>query len=562
MKRLVIIILVLAAVGTAVYFVARKYVESPDLARQLKERLVQLVAEKSNGLYQLSIGEINIDADNTSAVLKDIRLQTDSVLLGQLIENRVSPAVVYDFSLDNLIIKNVDILSFLNENSARLKTITVSGGKLVIRRLGRGKDSVAVASEPRHEVLKSVRRSLREVRIDTVHINDIDFRYVNLKKQEQKLKKLHIDLYSIAIDSTALHDSTRIFFAKQIMVSMDSISLPVAKNMYRLSAEKLVLAAGEKRITTIHQLRFLPVSGKSLEALAAETGKQRDVFRLKVSDLTIHDFDYMALLEDSAIVAGSVILKKPVLQVFNDKSQQPPTESKVGKYPIQLLAKLPYGVRIPRVEIEQGSVTYQEKNEQGNDIGNISFDQVNGSVGPLRFSSAGTFAVKAEFRARFMSRSPMHVRFDFPVSRNGQFSVRARFDPFEVEQLNQAALPLGSMKLKEGKVTRLDFEIKGDNTSATGTTTMNYEGLKVEVMKSDDGEDYKKRGLLTLFANKFVLNKDNKPGDRHKDTYTASYKRVTTKSYFNLVWKTLFYGVKANTGVGLKGRDKERARIH
>jgi hypothetical protein len=56
MKRLVIIILVLAAVGTAVYFVARKYVESPDLARQLKERLVQLVAEKSNGLYLLSIG--------------------------------------------------------------------------------------------------------------------------------------------------------------------------------------------------------------------------------------------------------------------------------------------------------------------------------------------------------------------------------------------------------------------------------------------------------------------------------------------------------------------------
>ena len=91
---------------------------------------------------------------------------------------------------------------------------------------------------------------------------------------------------------------------------------------------------------------------------------------------------------------------------------------------------------------------------------------------------------------------------------------------------------------------------------------MTYEGLKVDVMKFEGEDEYKKRGLMTLLANKFVLNKDNKPGDRHKDTYTTTYQRVTTKSYFNLVWKTLFYGVKANTGVGLKGRDKERARIH
>jgi hypothetical protein len=178
MKRLMIIILALAAIATAVYFVARKYVESPDLARQLNERLVQLVAEKSNGLYRLSIGEIDIDADNTSAVLKDIRLGTDSALLEQLKENRIQPTVVYDFTLDHLIIKNVDIFSFLNENSARLKTITVSGGSLVVRRLGRGNDSAATTEEPKQEVLKSVRRSLREIMIDTVHINDIDLRYV------------------------------------------------------------------------------------------------------------------------------------------------------------------------------------------------------------------------------------------------------------------------------------------------------------------------------------------------------------------------------------------------
>jgi hypothetical protein len=268
------------------------------------------------------------------------------------------------------------------------------------------------------------------------------------------------------------------------------------------------------------------------------------------------------LLEDGEIVARSVLLKKPVLEVFNDKSKQPPTESKVGKYPIQLLAKIPYQVRIPLVEIEQGSVTYFEKNEKGTDIGKIPFDQVTGTIGPLRFSASGNAAVKAEFRARFMSRSPMQVRFDFPVSKNGRFSVRAHFGPFDAEQLNQATLPLGSMKMKEGTVTRLDFNITGDNTTATGNITMNYEGLKIEAMKGNDEDGYKKRGLMTLLANQFILHKDNKPDDRHKDTYTISYQRVTTKSYFNLVWKTLFYGVKANTGVGLKGRDKERARIH
>lgn len=65
-----------------------------------------------------------------------------------------------------------------------------------------------------------------------------------------------------------------------------------------------------------------------------------------------------------------------------------------------------------------------------------------------------------------------------------------------------------------------------------------------------------------MLANNFLLHENNLAGDQNKDSYTASYQRVPTKSFFNLIWKTVFYGIKANTGIGARGNDRERARIH
>lgn len=81
----------------------------------------------------------------------------------------------------------------------------------------------------------------------------------------------------------------------------------------------------------------------------------------------------------------------------------------------------------------------------------------------------------------------------------------------------------------------------GDNYNAKGSETLLYEDLKIEVLKSDSS-DNKKKGFQTFLAN--ALMKNSNPTNGVTKTEEINYQRDITKSFFNLVWKSIFSGAK------------------
>ena len=78
----------------------------------------------------------------------------------------------------------------------------------------------------------------------------------------------------------------------------------------------------------------------------------------------------------------------------------------------------------------------------------------------------------------------------------------------------------------------------GNNSGTRGTYNIKYSGMKVDLLKVDDGTgELQKRGLLSALANLAVRS--------NVDTRTeATKERDHTKSFFNLTWKSIFEGVK------------------
>ena len=562
MKKIILIIgaLVLVAAGVG-YWYFKKYLKSADFSQSMRDRLTELVRDKSNGRYSISIGEIYLNPDKQSASVRDIRLLPDTTL--------ITTGMLYSVQLDNLLLKQVDIAALLANQSVNLGNITVAGGKIDISNLGKPiattQDTTQKAGvkENKHKLFTSLQQSpLTGIQIDSLQLDQVELVYHNHNKKTQSIKNMHIDLIGLAIDSSAMVDTSRVLFSKAVTIAIDSINVPVSNDKYRLKADKLLLSMGEKNMALVKNLALQSIPVRSMEAAAAATGVQKDVYDLKLKEITANGFDYTALLEDSTIIATSVLLSEPSLSVFNDKTNPPATESKLGKYPHQLLRKLPYKTDIGTVLIENGSVLYQEKNEKGDGIGKVVFTRINGKLGPLLDDGIQPQPLRANFEAWFMDKAKTTVQFDFPVSNDGQFIVSARFSPFAASILNAATLPLGNTKIASGDIRRLDFTVKGNSNAARASTTLTYTNLKIEVMKGDQASGFQKRGLLTAIANNFVLTNTNLPGDKHKDQTSATYRRVLSKSFFNLVWKSVFYAVKENVGVGWMGKDKERAVIH
>jgi hypothetical protein len=65
--------------------------------------------------------------------------------------------------------------------------------------------------------------------------------------------------------------------------------------------------------------------------------------------------------------------------------------------------------------------------------------------------------------------------------------------------------------------------------------------------RDDDTKEIKKKGLTSFIANVIVKNDNPKNGDLR--TVDPKYDRDIHKSFFNLVWKTIFTGMKKTVGV-------------
>ena len=111
-------------------------------------------------------------------------------------------------------------------------------------------------------------------------------------------------------------------------------------------------------------------------------------------------------------------------------------------------------------------------------------------------------------------------------------------------ELTPITRPLALVEIKSGYVQEVTFNMQGNERSAAGTVKLIYNNLKIRILKRDeDTHELKRKGLLSLFANVLAVN-DSNPRDGELHIAHPRYSRDPRKSFFNLVWKTLFTGVK------------------
>ena len=91
---------------------------------------------------------------------------------------------------------------------------------------------------------------------------------------------------------------------------------------------------------------------------------------------------------------------------------------------------------------------------------------------------------------------------------------------------------------------------------------MYYSDLKVELLKEgEDGAPIKKKGLLSFLANTLVIYDANPAKNKPLRVAQVDFKRAPTSSFFSLLWKGLFSGMRESLGIGgMKVEDPAKVR--
>ena len=520
-----------------------KKVSGADLRPLFIERMQLLLKKGSNGLYDLSVGDMTLDVLASTLVFKNVKMTPNAIRLDSLRRIDEAPNDVYTVSFDQLQVEGINIDDALTNKTMDYKLVKLVRPVIIIHHK---KDGQKKGKAAREEFSQRFLKDMEKLSIKKLVVEEGDITVRNDAKNgsPNRLKHVSVILHDFLVDSTTRNEKDRFLFAKKATLSFKDYERPTPDGLYRLKVYNVMVKAPQQQIT---------LTGFSFSSPFDKTEfvkKQKlsnELYNVSLPSVTISGVDWWTLLNEEEVVADVVSVPAGKLSIYLDRRLPP--KNKMGNFPNQLIMKMPMRMNIGKLDISNLDFSYSEYNPVSQQSGTLYIDNVKLNTSNVSNMHTKPMAVKGT--GLFMHTVPMQADFVFDMAnhRSGKFSAFIKMQGFERSRVNSFVMPMGMMKIEEGTVQSGEANISGDQWKANGNVVILYKDLKLHLLEKDKGEKaLDKKGFTTLVANLFVLKKSNPKGDDASRREQASFKRIPEGGFFMLVWKTMLVGILKTIG--------------
>jgi hypothetical protein len=278
--------------------------------------------------------------------------------------------------------------------------------------------------------------------------------------------------------------------------------------------------------------------------------KQKAMEVIEFYKASFTNFQLDRFVNNNIIAADSIIVERPGIKIFVDKSYPPLLESKIGTYPHQRLLGSDATVMIKGMEIKNANIEYTEKAEKTKQEGTVKFRNLNLLVSNVTNDSLSIRQNNkciAQAEGLILNKSPIKASFVFYLdSTNGAFDVTGSISDVGKEELNALAVPLANVQFQTFNLSRLEFALHGDDYSTKANVRMLYKDLFVVIRKKNEATGlYENKKFLTKIINKYTLHSSNpSPGQQERTAKEVIRLRVSSHGFFGLIWKSVFSGMQ------------------
>ncbi len=373
-------------------------------------------------------------------------------------------------------------------------------------------------------------------------------KFVPIQKDRFDIGKVSLRLQRIEASRISEFERNPLRFIHEANLDITFVKLTSKDSMYNFNLNDIKINSLEKKLY-MGEIVTKPVAGE--EAFAHRYPYQKDRFDISMKDVTVDGIG-MENLFDHKFFASQITVGNTIARIYRDLNKPVEPVSRVGGYPSQLLKKIDFPINISKAVLPVLFLEYREKQALNNRTGTIRFYNTHLELTNITNINSGNKennSMDATFQTSVLNSIPLKGTFRFfPGDENGAFEFRGEAGSFNAVSFNPISVPMALVKVKTGHISEISFDLRGDNFRASGPFSMKYENLKIEVLKKDVFADtVRKRGLASLLANIIVKNSNPLNGEFRK--VTAMHERNIHKSFFNLVWKTVFNGIKSTVGI-------------
>ncbi|MFC4211703.1 hypothetical protein ACFOWA_10950 [Pedobacter lithocola] len=521
----------------------------------LTEKIKQGVYNGSNHLYKIDFKSININVITGSLALRDVTLTPDTMVFDSLKTQKKAPAHIYELKLKKLQVTRVGILTAYFKKQVIIKEIKLDKPSInmIFNKVPKNTDTVKVEKS----LYDQISQTFKSIRVGAIKIVDADFDYINksgIKQTKNSIKHLDITVKDFLLDSLSGKDTTRFYYTKDISFQLAGYKSTTKDKMYAMKVDTISGSAATKKIT-IKGFKLTPLYSEL--TFARKYKIQKDRYNLAFDRVEFNGVDFIGLNSDQKLHAKSLNIGPAKVEIF--MSRESPTQPGLDKgknYPHVALKRLNIPTIIDTIRLKNIDLKYAEYNPASKKTGSIDFKSLSGNIlnvtnDSLRLTK-NNHAV-ANLNTLLMGYSKLNLKIDFNLTdNNGAFAYSGSMGKFDMRQLNSLSKNLGLIEIESGNIQKIDFKATGNLRSASGTLNMLYTNLKVKLLSDNiDGEGTKEKGLLSFLANAVLVKDENpKKGEEIRKAQMTN-SRIASASFFNLMWKTIFVGIKDIVGVSI-----------
>jgi hypothetical protein len=461
-------------------------------------------------------------------------LKADRFSQTDLLQNKVM------IDLRNSRVSGISTNAFIINRQLKADSLTTDGGVLGIYRIEKATGD--------SEILEMDNDFFDEALVKNIRLGNTDL-YLFDRNNKSAVPITLKNIKFNAFDLDSVYSGTnimRLIENSKWNLSADGTSFITTDKMYRIGIGPFVLD-NEKSVITIKEATVKPLASRA--AFVKSLRFQKDLYDLQFNNVKLTGADVKKLITNRMIIAEEAGMQ-PILKIFNDRTVDPDTVSKIGLYPQQILQKLRTPVYIKTIRANNASVIYTERGALSKQTGVVTFDNITGTI--RNFTNIDSYKKKNSLMVmnadcKFLKMALIRSEWKFLLTApDGAFSITGNIGPFSGPKLNPVIEPLGMGSIRSGEIKSFVFSMTGDDLKANGTGTLLYNDLKIKLLKNpNDDDNLKKKSVSSFVANLVML--DNNPSRGVTRKSDLAFRRIISRTFFNLVWKSIFAGAKSAT---------------
>ncbi|MEO5683963.1 MAG: hypothetical protein ABIQ88_15080 [Chitinophagaceae bacterium] len=515
----------------------------------IKGKVKTAVYEKTNGLYTIRYDKMDLDEAAGYLYVTNLQIIPDTARFKQMVENKNNPPLLLSLTVPELKIAGVKTPMAMLGKKVNGRKLEINNAAVVFY-YAKGHPDTSNSSA-KQALYQQLLGDLKEIQVDSVAITHASLAFVGILNNKKTIEAadLSVHLQDVLIDSLHSDDSSRFFFAKQVQVSGNKAFVKNKSGTYFYSIEGFSFDK-EAGLLSIKSMQIEPQLSEA--RYAAVSKLQKDRFNVSLKSVSLQHINLNRLML-SDVVADNLVIQDLNLKVFRDLSYPRDKIVRVGTFPQQMLMEMPLILSLNKIVVKDAFIEYKEKNPKSDYSGRVQFYHANAVIehvtnDPAQIKINNNCVLN--FNARFLNMAPMQARINMKLNdKNGRFSFSGSIQGFEADKLNVLIEPMGLARIEKGQVNKLSFNFTGHNYGSDGKLTLLYEDLKLTLLKKDSAENKLEKKKLASFVANLIVKNANPLRKQPVRVAEVHYKRDTNRSFFNLMWKSVFTGVKQSAGM-------------